>query len=232
MRIEPEEGHDLVILGGEDHKTGQKTDAHDRYHTLESALERLVPGISITDRWSGQVIETNDGLPFIGEMAPHQFAMTGFGGNGMTFGTVGAMMARDKIVGDRNPWAELFDIHRTKILGGMWDYLKENKDYPYYLVRDRFAGAEGKSTRSLARNSGAILEIDGKHVAAYRHDDGEVTLRSATCTHMGCRVVWNGAERTWDCPCHGSRFSAMGEVLGGPAEKPLEEITTKEHMNK
>ena len=133
MRIEPEEEHDLVILGGEDHKTGQKTDAHERYQTLVSALERLVPGIDITDRWSGQVIETNDGLPFIGETAPHQFAITGFGGNGITFGTVGAMMARDQVVGGRNPWAELFDIHRTKIRGGIWDYLKENKDYPYYL---------------------------------------------------------------------------------------------------
>jgi len=232
LRIEPDGEHDVVILGGEDHKTGQETDGERRYKTLESALERLVPGINIVDRWSGQVIETNDGLPYIGEMAPRQFAITGFSGNGITFGTVGAMMARDAVLGHRNPWAELFDIHRTRIRGGVWDYLKENKDYPYYLVRDRFAGAEGKSTRALPRNSGAILEIDGKQVAAYRHDDGELTLRSATCTHMGCRVVWNGAERTWDCPCHGSRFSAMGEVLSGPAEKPLEEFSTKEHINK
>jgi hypothetical protein len=87
-------------------------------------------------------------------MAPHQFAATGFSGNGMTFGTLGAMMARDWVVGAANPWSELFDLGRTKVRGGLWDYLKENKDYPYYLIRDRFAGAQGKSTRSIPRNGG------------------------------------------------------------------------------
>ena len=224
LRLDRHRDHDIVILGGEDHKTGQVSDQSERFKTLADALTALVPGIKITHQWSGQVIETNDGLPYIGEMSPHQFTGTGFCGNGITFGTLTAMMARDAITGRENPWRELFDTGRTKIRGGLWDYLRENKDYPYYLIRDRFAGAEGKSTRALQRGSGKILELDGTKVAAYRHEDGRVTLLSQTCTHLGCHVQWNDAEGTWDCPCHGSRFTPTGEVLAGPAESPLEQI--------
>ena len=105
--------------------------------------------------------------------------------------------------------------------GGAWDYLKENFDYPYYLIKDRLAGPEAKSLRALRRGQGKILELDGERVAACRSDDGTVTLLSPICTHLGCQVDWNEAERTWDCPCHGSRFRPNGEVLSGPAEAPL-----------
>jgi Rieske Fe-S protein len=139
----------------------------------------------------------------------------------MTLGTVGAMMARDWILGRRSPWQALFDVGRTPVVGGAWDYVKENKDYPYYLVRDWFAGAEGRSLRAVPRGEGRILELDGHRVAVYRDRDGSTTIKSAVCTHMGCVVRWNDAERTWDCPCHGSRFAPSGSVIAGPAEKPL-----------
>ncbi len=100
------------------------------------------------------MIETNDGLPFIGETADKQFAATGFSGNGMTFGTLSAMLARDAVLGLENPWRELFDVGRTKIKGGVWDYIKENVDYPYYMMKDRFAGVEGKSLKELGRGTG------------------------------------------------------------------------------
>ena len=121
------------------------------------------------------------------------------------------MMARDRIGGVTNPWAELFDAGRTKIVGGLWDYLKENKDYPYYLIRDRFAGAQGKSLRALPRGTGKILDLKGHRVAAYRHSDGELTLLSPTRTHLGCEVGWNDTDHTWDCPVmdHASRRRAM-----------------------
>jgi glycine/D-amino acid oxidase-like deaminating enzyme/Rieske Fe-S protein len=227
LRLERRRDHDLVILGGEDHKTGQVSDTTARYERLERVVSELVPSVKLTHRWSGQVIETNDGLPFIGEISPGQFLSTGYNGNGITFGTLGAMMACDAITGRENPWAELFNVGRTKIRGGLWDYLKENKDYPYYLIRDRFAGAEGKSTRTLRRGAGKLLDLYGQRVAAFRHENGTVTMLSPTCTHMGCHVQWNEAESTWDCPCHGSRFTPTGDVLAGPAEKPLEEITAK-----
>jgi glycine/D-amino acid oxidase-like deaminating enzyme/nitrite reductase/ring-hydroxylating ferredoxin subunit len=224
LRIEPAvEGgnHDLVIFGGADHKTGQAADTNVCYEQLERALQQLVPGIELTHRWSGQVIETPDGLPYIGESAPHQFAATGFSGNGLTFGTLSAMMAADHVLGRGNPWRELFDVGRKKIVGGAWDYIRENKDYPYYLARGRFARAEARSLRAVRSGEGKVVEFRGEQVAASRRSDGSLALVSAICTHMGCLVDWNEAERTWDCPCHGSRFNPDGSVIGGPAEKPL-----------
>ncbi|MBA2305139.1 MAG: FAD-dependent oxidoreductase [Acidobacteria bacterium] len=224
LRLEPRHDHDLVIFGGEDHKTGQVPSPNECYQRLEETLTARLPDIEISHRWSGQVIETPDGLPYVGQMADHQYAATGFAGNGMTFGTVGAMIASDAILGQANPWTELFDPGRAAIRRGAWQYLKENADYPYYLIRDRFAGAEGRSLRSVKRGQGLVLERDGEKVAASRDDSGAVTLRSAICTHMGCTVAWNEAERTWDCPCHGSRFKPNGDVISGPAEAPLPEV--------
>jgi glycine/D-amino acid oxidase-like deaminating enzyme/nitrite reductase/ring-hydroxylating ferredoxin subunit len=224
IRVEPHQGFDYVIFGGEDHKTGQVAETDECFERLEHAARATFPGIDITHRWSGQVIETNDGLPLIGEMAPRQFAATGFSGNGLTFGTVSGMMAADAIIGRTNPWAELFDMGRTKIKGGLWDYLKENKDYPYYFVRDHLRGAEAKSLRAIPRGSGKIVDLNGKRVAASRDDVGVVTVLSPVCTHMGCQVQWNTGERTWDCPCHGSRFKTSGAVISGPAETPLERL--------
>lgn len=224
LRLARDEGRTLAIYGGEDHKTGQVEDTNACYERLEQKLSALIPGIEIASRWSGQVIETHDGLPYIGMNADHQFAATGFSGNGMTFGTLSAMMAGDAILGRPNPWAALFDTGRTKVRGGLWDYVKENADYPYYLIRDRFAGADGKSLRQVPAGAGRIIEYKGRKVAAYRDSAGVLTVRSATCTHMGCLVAWNGAEKTWDCPCHGSRFKPNGGVIAGPAESPLEEL--------
>ena len=129
-----------------------------------------------------------------------------------------------------NPWAELFDPGRTKIKGGLWDYLKENKDYPYYLIRDRFAGTSGHSLRAIARGHGEVIEVNGQPAAVYRGLDSQIHVRSAICTHMGCYVHFNEAEHTWDCPCHGSRFKVNGDVLAGPAEEPLAPIEVKEKV--
>jgi len=224
LRIEPHRDHDFVIFGGEDHKTGQVDDTNTCFDALERRLHTLLPTVDLTHRWSGQVIETPDGLPYLGRSADHQYVATGFGGNGMTFGTLGATIAVDGILGRANPWTELFDPERKNVRGGAWSYVTENKDYPYYLIRDRFAGPDGRSLRQVKRGQGMILDLAGTRVAAYRAEDGSTTVRSAVCTHMGCEVKWNTSERTWDCPCHGSRFKATGEVLAGPAESPLSEI--------
>jgi glycine/D-amino acid oxidase-like deaminating enzyme/nitrite reductase/ring-hydroxylating ferredoxin subunit len=224
LRVEKHRGYDYAIFGGEDHKTGQEDDTAAAFKRLEQRFREFAPDADIDHRWSGQVIETNDGLPFIGETAERQFAATGYAGNGMTFGTLGAMMATDAVLGRKNPWRDLFDIHRKKILGGTWSYLTENKDYPYYMVRDRLAGSEGKTLAALKRNEGKILNLDGKKVAAYRDTSGKVSLCSPVCTHLKCIVAWNDAEQTWDCPCHGSRFKPTGEVISGPAEEPLEKL--------
>ncbi len=221
LRVEPHRDYDLLIFGGEDHKTGQAKDTEACYTQLEHRLQAKFPGVEITHRWSGQVIETHDGLPYIGSTAPHQYAATGFGGNGLTFGTLAGVMTTDAILGRANPWADLFDPGRKALGRSLWDYVKENADYPYYLIRDRFAGARSRSLRAVKRGQGQVIEHGGATVAAYRDRDGSLTLRSAICTHMGCVVAWNPAERTWDCPCHGSRFTTTGDVISGPAESPL-----------
>jgi Rieske Fe-S protein len=223
LRVEPHRDYDLLIFGGEDHKTGQEQDTSACYRRLEERLGGMVDRVELTHRWSGQVIETPDGLPYIGRNADHQYAATGFGGNGLTFGTLAGMMISDSILERSNPWAELFDPDRKALRRGLWDYVAENVDYPYYMVRDRFAGAQARSVRAVKRGQGKIIERNGAKVAAYRDEAGAVSLRSATCTHMGCAVAWNAAERTWDCPCHGSRFEPTGKVISGPAEKPLPE---------
>jgi glycine/D-amino acid oxidase-like deaminating enzyme/nitrite reductase/ring-hydroxylating ferredoxin subunit len=224
LRVDRRRGFDYAIFGGEDHKTGQESNTEAPYARLKSKLGEWIPKAKIDHRWSGQVVETNDGLPFIGETAESQFVATGFSGNGMTFGTLSGMMAVDAFLGRKNPWAELFSPHRKKVRGGTWNYLTENKDYPYYLVRNWMAGAEGKSLQMVKRGHGKILNLHGKKVAAYRDNEGKVTLCSPICTHLKCIVTWNPAERTWDCPCHGSRFKPTGEVMSGPAEEDLEKI--------
>ena len=224
LRVEPHQNFDVVIFGGEDHKTGQQDDTAACYRRLEERLTTIIPRVELTHRWSGQVIETPDGLPYIGQSADHQYAATGYAGNGLTFGTLAGIMISDAILGRSNPWAELFDPSRKALTRGLWDYLKENVDYPYYMIRDRFAGADAQSLRAVKRGQGKIIERNGAKAAVYRDQAGQVTLRSAICTHMGCAVGWNTAERTWDCPCHGSRFKPTGEVIAGPAEAPLSKV--------
>jgi Rieske Fe-S protein len=224
LRIDKGDVGRYAIFGGQDHKTGQAADQELRFGKLIEALHTVLPAAKVDRRWSGQVVETNDGLPYIGETAKNQFVGTGFSGNGMTFGTLAAQMACDAALGRKNPWQDLFSVNRKKIRGGTWDYLTENVDYPYYMVRDWLKGAEAESPRDVKRGDGKILKIDGQRAACSRDEDGKLTMVSAVCTHMGCIVHWNGAERTWDCPCHGSRFQPTGEVVGGPAETPLEPI--------
>ncbi len=224
LRIDDYPDHQYAIFGGEDVKTGQERDAHEPFAAVEKALLRVLPNAVVDRRWMGQVVETADGLPFIGQNAEHQFIATGFCGNGFTFGTLAAMMARDWCIGSSNPWADLLRVDRRPYHGGLWRYVKENADYPYYLVRDRLAGGETGRLEELRPGEGRVMKLDGKKVAAFRNNDGEVSVCSPVCTHLKCIVHWNSADRTWDCPCHGSRFHADGAVLSGPAEAPLEKL--------
>ena len=224
LRVDDYPRHQYAIFGGEDHKTGQSENTELRFEQLAQLFAAYVPDAEVKHQWSGQVVETNDGLPLIGEIAERQFVATGYAGNGMTFGTLGAMMACDAAVGQKNPWRALFDVSRKKLIGGAWDYVKENLDYPYYMIKDRIIAAESKSIRSLKRGEGAVLKVDGQRVAACRDQRGKIRTVSPVCTHLGCIVHWNSAECTWDCPCHGSRFEPSGQVIAGPAEASLEPV--------
>jgi glycine/D-amino acid oxidase-like deaminating enzyme/nitrite reductase/ring-hydroxylating ferredoxin subunit len=222
LRVDRGDESDYVISGGEDHKTGQEADTSARFTALEEALREIIPAMEVDRHWSGQVLETNDGLPFIGQERPGQFRGTGFSGNGMTFGTLAAMMARDEIRGTKNPWRHLFAPDRKTLTPtSVWDYLLENKDYPYYLLKGSLSRGEDLDILDLRAGEGKVLAINGKKVAVYRAADGTVKRLSPVCPHLGCTVAWNGAEQTWDCPCHGSRFTGAGELMSGPSESPL-----------
>jgi glycine/D-amino acid oxidase-like deaminating enzyme len=190
LRIDRNRGFDYLVYGGEDHKTGQKKKTQNAYARLLARLKKIIPKANIDHRWSGQVICTPDGLPYIGENAEHQFVATGYCGNGITFGTVAAIMARDWTIGRKNPWSDLFAVDRKKIKGAMWNYLRENKDYPYYMIKDRLARAEADSVRELKPGEGMIIGRRGKKVAAFRDSSGNIHRLSPVCTHLGCLVRW------------------------------------------
>lgn len=224
LRVDHRANEDYAIFGGLDHKTGQAVQTRSFFADLEQTLHRFLPTAVVDRHWSGQVIESHDGLPLIGETAERQYIASGFSGNGFTFGTLAAMMIRDAIVGRKNPWRDLFAPGRLQTRGGIWNYLTENLDYPYYMIKDRLMASEGDSLQNLKPGQGKILKLDGQRVAAYRNDDGQAIKVSVVCTHLGCHVAWNEAETSWDCPCHGSRFDVTGKVIAGPAETPLKRI--------
>lgn len=222
LRVHAREYDDYVVFGGEDHKTGHETDAERRYAHLESILLQYLPQATVDHRWSGQVIETLDGLPYIGPVNEQQFIATGYSGNGMTFGTLAGVMACDWVLGKQNPWQNLFSIERKSITGDAWEYVKENAGVPYHLLKSYLTTLAGGTLDDIQKGQGQVLKIDGHRCAVHRDKFGELTACSAICTHMGCVVQWNSAEETWDCPCHGSRFGTDGHVIAGPAETPLE----------
>jgi Rieske Fe-S protein len=228
LRVHQEGGSRYAVFGGGDHKTGQVEDTEACYDHVRSTLLAICPDAVIERRWSGQVIETSDGLPFIGQTAEHQFVATGYAGNGLTFGTLAGLMAHDFVTHATNPWQELFDPDRKKLVSGLTSVVSENLDYPVHFILDRLRRDRHGDVDSVVRGEGKVLTIDGKPVAVHRTDTGEVKMVSAVCTHLGCLVRWNRAEQTWDCPCHGSRFTSEGLVLGGPAEEPLERVPLKE----
>jgi Rieske Fe-S protein len=220
------EAFDLLIVGGEDHKAAQESDSERRFSDLVSWMRRHFPAAGEVEfRWSGQVMETQDGLAFIGRNpldADNIYVATGDSGMGMTHGTIAGMLLTDLIQGRPNRWAGLYDPSRIRI-GAAGDFIKENLNvaaqYASYLTP-----GEVSSVDEIAPNSGAVMRDGATKIAVYRDEAGELHRMSAICTHLGCIVGWNKAASTWDCPCHGSRFDAHGRVLNGPAATDLDTI--------
>jgi glycine/D-amino acid oxidase-like deaminating enzyme/nitrite reductase/ring-hydroxylating ferredoxin subunit len=221
------DGNRFLIVGGEDHKTGHEEDTDARFSRLMAyATEKF--GVTRFDyRWSGQIIEPVDGLPFIGRSpggTEHFLVATGYGGNGMTFGPIAGMILSDALLGVTNPWASLFEARRIKPMAAALTYVMENVDFPRCLLRDQLAPAEAKSLAEVPAGEGRIVSVSGHKVAVYRDERGECHGVSSVCTHLGCQVGFNSAEKSWDCPCHGSRFGTDGRVINGPAVSALKRI--------
>ena len=227
VRIAPDAaedaGQDMLIVGGEDHKTGQADDAEQRFARLEHWARERFPSLGpIAYRWSGQVYEPVDGLAFIGrnpQDADNVYIVTGDSGNGLTHATIAGMLLSDLILGRENPWASLYDPAR-KTLRAAAEFAKENLNVAAQYA-DLVTPGEVKVREDIRLDAGAIVRRGLKKVAVYRDASGAFFECSAACTHLGCVVAWNGNEKTWDCPCHGSRFDAFGKVIQGPAHKDL-----------
>jgi glycine/D-amino acid oxidase-like deaminating enzyme/nitrite reductase/ring-hydroxylating ferredoxin subunit len=227
QELEPEGGaeeaaYDLLIVGGEDHKTGQADDADERHERLAAWTRERFPIEDIEFTWGGQCMETMDGLAFIGRNpmdADNVFVATGDSGMGITHGTIAGMLLADLILGRENPWAELYDPSRKNVWAA-GTFASENLNVAAQYT-DWLTPGEVSSVDEIAAGCGAIVRRGITKVAASRDENGKVTELSAVCPHLQCIVQWNNAEKSWDCPCHGSRFHADGQVVNGPANVNL-----------
>jgi glycine/D-amino acid oxidase-like deaminating enzyme/nitrite reductase/ring-hydroxylating ferredoxin subunit len=223
IRHTPFDGRRLLLVGGEGHKAGQEEDTRRRYASLEEWARARFDVGSVEYRWSTHDNYSADRVPYIGKLgrrSDHVYAATGFNGWGMTNGTVAGILLRDAILGKPNPWAEVYDSTRLPQLGAGRRLVKENANVGFRWLGDRLPG-RARSVAELAAGEGGVVSIGGERAAVYKEDDGTLVSLSPVCTHLGCIVGWNTAEKTWDCPCHGSRFDRHGRVIQGPAVQNL-----------
>jgi len=226
IRLQSYKDHDVLIVGGEDHKTGQANDCLDRFARLEKWTRERFPQIGeIEFRWSGQVMEPADYLAFIGRNpldSDNVFIATGDSGQGITHGTIAGILLTDLIQGRKNRWEDIYNPSRVTLRAAM-EYAGENINVAGQFA-DYVTAGDIRSVDELKPGQGAIMREGISKIAVYRDDSGMVHRRSAVCPHLGCVVAWNSCERTWDCPCHGSKYTAEGRVYNGPANSDLGKV--------
>jgi glycine/D-amino acid oxidase-like deaminating enzyme/nitrite reductase/ring-hydroxylating ferredoxin subunit len=218
---------DVLIVGGEDFKTAHEDDTEARWRKLEQwTRERWPQAGPVLYRWSGQVFEPNDYVAFIGrnpDGAENVYMASGDSGQGMTHGMIAGMILSDLVQGRENQWAKLYDPRRVTIgVAPVEEFAKENIDVAIQYAKDWLS--PGANEDDIPRGAGRVIRRGMHKVAAYRDESGTMHYCNAACTHLKCIVGWNSAEKVWDCPCHGSRFDPMGEVINGPAIEPLEKL--------
>ncbi|MEK8128140.1 FAD-dependent oxidoreductase [Paenibacillus filicis] len=219
-------GEPYVLIGGDTHKTGQGEQMDEHYRHLEQFARQTLGVESIAYRWSAQDWVTLDKLPYVGPLTSSHsniWVATGFRKWGMTNGTAAALLLRDQLLGRPNPYGELVTPSRFKAVPGLQTLITENADVAKHLIKGKLE-AGSREADQLGLDEGGVVQVDGKRAGAYKDPQGNLYVVDTTCTHLGCEVNWNKGERSWDCPCHGSRFDYKGEVLEGPASKPLKRI--------
>lgn len=222
---------DALIVGGEDHKVGHDGSPEERWERVERWMrERWPHAGAVLWRWSGQVLEPNDGLAYIGrnpDGAENVFMASGDSGQGMTHGTIAGMLLTDLVLGRDNPWAALYDPKRVTLRASpVAQAARHNVDVMVQYAKG-YLSPDNVDVDDIPRGEGRVVRRGAKKVAVYRDEQGNVHERSAVCTHLKCVVEWNGAEKSWDCPCHGSRFDPYGEVINGPAMSALQEVESE-----
>jgi glycine/D-amino acid oxidase-like deaminating enzyme/nitrite reductase/ring-hydroxylating ferredoxin subunit len=227
--------YDLLIYGGADHKVGQadveNIPEEDRFKILEDSARKRFPAMTgIVYRWSGQVLEPLDSMAFIGRNPGDNdiYIVTGDSGNGMTHGTIAGILITDLINNVENPWEKLYSPSRITVKTA-GDYLKEVGNMTAQYL-DYLSPGDIESAKELKEDEGGIMAVGLKKVAMYKDATGTLHAYSAVCPHLGCIVQWNGEEKSFDCPCHGSRFTCEGKVINGPASTDLKKIAISEKM--
>jgi Rieske Fe-S protein len=225
MRVQPTERGEMLIVLGEKHTPGVGSEAR-HYAALETWTREHFDVAEVAYRWSTQDNWPLDLLPYIGDLTPNSRiqVITGLKGWGMTLGTIGAEIVRDAILGQTNPYAKLYSPNRLNPKAAAKEAMLENAKVGLRFVADHLKRGEKLPVAMLRLGEGKILNFNGEKVATYRDQSGKVHGVSHICTHLGCSIRFNDAEKTWDCPCHGSRFDHTGKVIQGPAVKDLARI--------
>ena len=217
----------VLVLGGH-HKVGQEDDYSRFFRKLEQNARKYFDVSEIDYEWSAQHYKPADGLPYIGESSDDNiYLATGFSTDGLTYGVLSAMILDDQLNGRENQWSDLYKASRFTPIKSAKNFIKENINVAKQYIKNLPGKAEADSFDEISLGQGKVVEVDDEKWAVFKDETGQVHCQSAVCTHMDCIVDWNDAEKSWDCPCHGSRFKATGEVIEGPAFSPLDKRKIK-----
>ena len=230
IRLAEDGNEPLVLIGGEGHKAGQSPCTIRHYDALKTFADSLYRVKEIAYRWSAQDLVTLDKMPYIGKITPGSdriLVATGYRKWGMTSGTAAARLLTSLALGNEDPYRDLFDPSRLHADPDIKSFFKDNADVARQLIAGK-TDIVYRTTGSLIPGEGATVRVNGKRAGAYRDPQGRLHVVDTTCTHLGCETNWNDGDRTWDCPCHGSRFSYTGEVIEGPAKEPLAKLEVTE----
>jgi glycine/D-amino acid oxidase-like deaminating enzyme/nitrite reductase/ring-hydroxylating ferredoxin subunit len=226
-RTQEVDGELYLIAGGEDHKTAHEENTEACFTRLESHVRTYFDVEEVVHRWSSQFFESADGLAYIGHLpggAQNMWVATGYSGNGMTYSHIAALVFHDVFVTRESRYVDLFNPNRIKPVAGFSNFVKENADVVVHMIGGYFSHEKLESLSELAHGEAKIVKYEGHRLAIYKDETGKLHAVNPVCPHAKCSVAWNNAEKSWDCPCHGSRFSFDGELLTGPARSDLEKV--------
>ncbi|MDB5231604.1 MAG: FAD-dependent oxidoreductase [Chitinophagaceae bacterium] len=232
-RAQEVNGELFMIAGGEDHKTGHNENTQECFRKLEADVRRHFDVKEVSYKWSSQYYEPADGMAYIGNLPGHSenvYVATGFSGNGMPYSHISALVISDLILRGNSEYKSLFNPNRIKPVAGFTNFIKENADVVGQLISGVFSKEKLHELAQLAPGESKVFSVDGSSAAIHKDENGKLHAVDPACTHAKCTVSWNYAEQSWDCPCHGARYSADGEVITGPASKGLKPINIEEKL--
>ena len=222
LRSQMSDHGELILVGGEKHNPGQGEDTSKHYKALIDFSNKTYTIEDIPYRWSTQDCMTLDGLPFVGHFTsktPNMYIATGYAKWGMTNSIASAMILKDLIISGKSPWQDVYDPSRLTLSASAKNFVVQNLNVAEQLIEGKISPVPEHV--EIKPGEGKIIEANGQRAGAHRDQQGTLHVVDTTCTHMGCEINWNSAETSWDCPCHGSRFSDIGDIIEGPAVKPL-----------